>query len=348
MTTETEIRAGDVTEKKEIRKPDSCILLMTLGCNLKCKMCYLWSNKEEREGFPSVDEWKYFIDSIDRFSGKPFTIIFGGGEPLLYKEELLTLIDYARHKGFRTSLATSGYYMDRVMVERLCDAGLNYIAFTLYSLSSRTQDFLRGVKGSVRKVKAAAAHFAHYNPQVEIAIDTVLMEPSRTHLTQLTKWVQMQKHISRIFFQAVMQPFHTKPTEAWYREKKYSFLWPKHVAKMIKVIDELINLKRAEGNDGKITNTISQFEIFKQYFMAPDHFIKKGLCPTCNNGNFGMAPDGSVTLCPYMQPIGNIKDNSLEGIWYSETAQQRRAEIRACNRNCHHIVNCWYEEESCS
>ena len=115
----------------------------------------------------------------------------------------------------------------------------------------------------------------------------------------------------------------------------------------IPFIDTLIEVKRKEGKNGKgkINNSMSQFEIFKEYFTAPQRFIKKEVCPTYNNGNFGVAPDGSVTLCPYVKPIGNIKQQSLDVLWFSEEAQKRREEIRHCDRNCHHIVNCWYEEE---
>ena len=124
------------------------------------------------------------------------TIIFGGGEPLMQKEALIELVSYAHEKGFRTSLATSGYEMDEETVKRLCNVGLDYVAFTLYSLHSKTQDFLRGVKGSVRNVKSAIRFFATHKPEVEIAIDTVLMEPNRKDIIKLTKWVKRHSHIS--------------------------------------------------------------------------------------------------------------------------------------------------------
>ncbi len=331
----------------EIKKPNSCILLITLRCNLRCKVCYLWANKEDPSQYPSIDEWKRFLDSIDSFAEKPFTIIFGGGEPLLDKEKLLNLMSYASQKGFRISLATSGYYMDEATVKQLCGAGLHYCAFSLYSLSDKKQSYLRGVKGSVKRVKNAVKYFSRYGPHVEIAIDTVLMEPNRRHILKLTEWVKNNKAVSHIMFQVVMQPFHTKPDEKWYFDGRYKFLWPKEPGKMTAVIDSLIDIKILEEEEGggKINNSVAQFRIFKDYFTSPNKFIKKEVCPTYNNGNFGVAPDGAVTLCPYIKPIGNIKKQSLDEIWFSDESRRRREEIRHCVRNCHHIVNCWYEEE---
>ncbi|MBU1863706.1 MAG: radical SAM protein [Candidatus Omnitrophica bacterium] len=385
MITKLDENTPKIDKTQQINKPNSCVLLLTLSCNLKCKVCQLWCNKEDRTHFPSLDKWKAFLDSIEYFINKPFTplenaaqgekntiknnansndtailiksvkerpltgftVIFGGGEPLLFKDELLVLIAYAHNKGFRTSLATSGYHMTEEAVKELCAAGLDYIAFSVYSLNGRKQDFLRGVPSSLKKVKEAIALFSQHGSHVEIAIDTVLMEPNRKDIVRLTKWVLKHKNISRIMFQAVMQPFHTKPLGDWYSDKEYSFLWPRNVKKMIKIIDNLKKLKRNEtkNGQGKVTNSIAQFEIFKQYFETPNRFIKNKHCPTSGNGHFGIAPDGAITLCPYMKGIGNVKEYSLEHLWYSQTACERREEIYSCSRNCHHIVNCWYEEE---
>jgi MoaA/NifB/PqqE/SkfB family radical SAM enzyme len=311
-------------------------------------MCYLWTNKEEVSQYPSFDEWRTMIDRLEVWAEKPFTIIFGGGEPLLYKEKVAALIHYAHTKGFRTSLATSGYYLDKETVLKLRNAGLDYIALTLYSLNPKTQDFLRGVKGSLRRVKKAIRYLNQYAPAVEIAIDTVLMEPNREEIVALTRWVQKHKSISKISFQVVMQPFHTPPCDTWYTEKKYAFLWPQSIPTMIDVIDSLQAMKRSEESRGEhtIQNDVHQFDIFKKYFEAPETFIKHQGCPMFNNGHFGVAPDGSITLCPYMEPIGNIKDAMISDIWNSQCAEKRRAEIQRCTRNCHQIMNCWYEDES--
>jgi MoaA/NifB/PqqE/SkfB family radical SAM enzyme len=182
---------------------------------------------------------------------------------------------------------------------------------------------------------------------LEIAIDTVIMNPNIDGLMDLTNWVIRDNRIHSIFFQAVMQPFHSQPMEEWYRTGEYDFLWPKDIKKIDFFIDELIKLKENPlGNKrDKINNPISQLKLFKAYFKKPEDFIKRSSCSVINGDAFTVSPDGSVNLCPYMKPIGNIRDKGIGDLWYSMEAQGRRDEITLCKKNCHHIINCWYEEE---
>ena len=50
--------------------------------------------------------------------------------------------------------------------------------------------------------------------------------------------------------------------------------------------------------------------------------------------NFFIKPNGDVTLCFSLKPIGNMKTQSAREIWYSAAAQERRRESVACERLC--------------
>ncbi|MFH1385357.1 MAG: hypothetical protein ABIH47_10425, partial [Candidatus Omnitrophota bacterium] len=73
MITKLDENTPKIDKTQQINKPNSCVLLLTLSCNLKCKVCQLWCNKEDRTHFPSLDKWKAFLDSIEYFINKPFT-----------------------------------------------------------------------------------------------------------------------------------------------------------------------------------------------------------------------------------------------------------------------------------
>ncbi|MFH1801018.1 MAG: radical SAM protein [Candidatus Omnitrophota bacterium] len=336
-----------VTGDRKIKDPSSCVILLTLGCNLRCRMCHLWGNSEKDIVKPSLKEWKDFIASIDKPKDADFTVIFGGGEPLLFPDTLIELINTCHQRGFRTSLATSGYLMDETMAKRLAEAGLNYIALTLYSLKEEIHNDMRGKPDSYRRLMKAIEYLAKYRDSLEIAIDTVIMAPNLEGLVELAHFVKKDERLSSVFFQAVVQPFHSAPIEAWYNSEEYKFLWPKESQQVDLVIDELIKLKESAPKDrkDKINNSISQLKLFKRYFKAPQDFIKKTSCSVLNDNAFTVSPDGSVNLCPYIKPIGNIRDGGLKDIWHSPIANERREAILHCQRNCHHIINCWYEDE---
>lgn len=332
----------------EIKEPSSCVILLTLGCILKCRMCHLWENSEKDIVRPSLKEWKDFILSIPKPGESDFTVIFGGGEPLLFSDMLIELISASHQRGFRTSLATSGYLMNEAMAKRLAESGLNYIALTLYSLKEEIHNYMRGMPDSYKKLMQAIEYLDKYrSSSLEIAIDTVIMAPNLDGLLELADYVRKDARLSSLFFQAVVQPFHSSPKDEWYNSEEYKFLWPKESERVDFFIDELIKIKEntPQGRKDKINNSISQLKLFKRYFKAPQDFIKKTSCSVLNDNAFTVSPDGSVNLCPYIKPIGNIRSGSLKDIWYSKEARERREEIFCCKRNCHHIINCWYEDE---
>ncbi len=327
--------------------PKACVVLLTLGCTLRCKMCHLWANDESAIERPTHKEWECFLSSLQGFARPGMNVIFGGGEPLLFAETLLPLIDFAGQSGFRTSLATSGYLIDAAMAHRLVTSRLHYIALTLYSMHGAVHNYLRGMPDSHEKLMQAIAYLSGEHSPLEIAIDTVIMAPNLQELVSLAEWVARDSRLRSIFFQAVMQPFHSKPQDDWRATQPYEFLWPKDTDEVDAVIDKLITLKEdgvMRGRD-KINNPVSQFELFKSYFRNPLNFVKRYSCNATSGDAFTVSPDGSVNLCPYLKPIGNIRQNDIRDIWFSPEALERREEIVRCKKNCHHIVNCWYEEE---
>jgi len=335
------------TNSRQIKKPKACILLLTLGCTLRCKMCNLWLNDETKTIRPTLDQWKKFITSLAEFSGPGLNIIFGGGEPLLFPDTLIELISFCRKYNLRTSLATSGYFINEEMAERLVSSGLDYIALTLYSLNKDTHNFLRGMPDSYDRLMHAVKYLDGLHSKLEIAIDTVIMAPNLKEIIGLTEWVRQDARIRSIFLQAVVQPFHSLPLEDWHKSQEYNFLWPKEIKETDSVIDDLIGLKESVpcGQRDKINNPISQLRLFKSYFRNPADFVKKFNCNITGSEAFTVSPDGSINLCPYMPCVGNIREADIVQILHSQEAGLRRQEISLCKKNCHHIINCWYEEE---
>lgn len=334
-------------DKYQTKIPKACILLLTLSCSLRCRMCHLWQNDESSIKRPSEAVWKKFILSLKEFAASEFNMIFGGGEPLLFPDTLMELIKFSSKNSFRTSLATSGYFIDENCARRLVDSGLHYIALTLYSLNQKTHNYLRGKPDSYEKVMQAIGYLHTLGTSLEIAIDTILMAPNLSEILELARWVKDDSRIRSVFFQAVVQPFHSQEKDDWYKSEEFSFLWPRNRDEVDTVINNLIRFKESaqQNSIDKINNPVSQLLLFKSYFRNPNAFVKKNSCNLTNGNSFTVSPDGSINLCPYLAPVGNIKESSIKDIWYSKTAEERREEISSCKKNCHHIINCWYEEE---
>lgn len=332
-------------------QPRSAILLPTLGCNFHCKMCFHWQNMEENIERPSVKQWKDFASSFQEIientpTRDAFSVIFGGGEPLIFLKDVIEIIKHCADSGYRTSLATNGYMLNSEVVKQLIDSGLNNIGLSLDSLEETTHDQLRGVDGSYRKVMEGIDDFKKLNSNVRIAINTTIMAQNLDNIVKIADYVRKEDSISSVLFQAIVHPFHVQTLENWQETREYGFLWPQDLNNLYDIIDQLIELKKTGDFSAKIDNSISQLKAFKDYFKNPGKFIKTLKCNAADSGFFTIGPDGNVNLCPYMESIGSIKNRCLRDIWNSDKAVKIREDMSTCKRNCHHLINCWFEEEA--
>lgn len=107
-----------------------CVALeITQRCNLDCTYCYLSESSEALKDIP-IEEVFRRIDKIHEFYGPDIDVQVTGGDPTLRKrDELVAIIRYIKKKGLRSSLFTNGIKATRDMLEELCEAGLEDVAF---------------------------------------------------------------------------------------------------------------------------------------------------------------------------------------------------------------------------
>lgn len=322
-----------------VRKPAFCCIGVSLNCILRCRMCSIWkSDNSLIQGEPALEEWYRFVDQLAGLTGNSVVINIAGGEPLL-DDRNLALINFSAKRGLFTSMPTNGFLIDSRMAHRISESCLNEIDVSLDGINKNTHNSLRGTEGCYEKAIQAIDYLDSCRGNLKIAIIAIILEENLDEIIQLAEFVNQNKKIEAIIFQAVSQPFNTPLDDEWYKKSAYSFLWPKDSKKVCSVIDELIRLK----NKGyKISNPVSQLEVFKRYFVDPHDFIKASSC----NIDFYMNINqfGDVYMCPRKGVIGNIRKDSVKGIWYGQAANKIRGEARSCRVNCHHLLNCCYEE----
>ena len=107
-----------------------CVALeITQRCNLDCSYCYLSESSEALKDIP-IEEVFRRIDMIHAHYGANTDVQITGGDPTLRQgDELIAIVAYIRQKGMRSSLFTNGVKATREMLERLCAAGLEDVAF---------------------------------------------------------------------------------------------------------------------------------------------------------------------------------------------------------------------------
>lgn len=285
---------------------------------------------------PTVFQWKNAIASLREITDEGFLINFGGGEPFLM-EGLLELVRFAADKGFKTNIATNAYLIDEDVAKNIADSGLSTINISLDSIKEETHDYLRGVKGVYKRAMRAIEYLHKYCFKLKKGICSVIYQMNIDDIIELTEAIEKDVRLEWIYFMAPMQPNNTKLDPNWYRGK-FSYLWPKDKSKVNAVINRLIKLK----NRGyKIVNLTSQLKAFKSYFVNPQRFVKTAECNLSRA--LHVSSVGDVFICFQWLKLGNIKSDGIKELWYSKEAEAVRKNILGCKRNCHFLINCFFE-----
>ena len=311
---------------------------MTERCNLKCIQCELWKNKNLPKEL-TKEEWMGIILCLKEWIGGPYDLNFGGGEPFIRKD-FVEIIKFCAGEGIRTRVVTNATLLDENIIEVLSKIDTLTLNISLDGISPDTHDYSRG-KGAYQKLIDVLCSFKAKYRKCHIGITTILMRNNFMEVLDiLNKLVIKDKLVDGHVLQALWVPDVSGVySKEWYKK---SNLWPTESEKenLFAVIDKLLELKKGGA---PIWNSIEQLKFFKIYFSRLEEFISILPCDI-GNRNFIINTRGEVLLCWNLDPIGDILKENPEVVWNSTLADERRKEIRVCNKACR-ILNCNYNFE---
>jgi MoaA/NifB/PqqE/SkfB family radical SAM enzyme len=112
----------------------------TFGCNSKCKMCTYWQLTPRMKEDMSTEEVFQLLDEAYAFGMRGYYLF--GGEPLIRKD-IGKLVDYAKHRGFLTTMNTNASLLaSKALSLRNLD-----FAFVSLDYFNEYNDFIRGRRG---------------------------------------------------------------------------------------------------------------------------------------------------------------------------------------------------------
>jgi MoaA/NifB/PqqE/SkfB family radical SAM enzyme len=305
-------------------------------------MCNIWNIRDDKNIECTMAEKQRFVESLRGLVGPEFEFHLSGGEPLM-TEGILDLIRFISDEGYRTNLVTNGFLIEKSLARDIVNSGLNSLTFSLDGIMPETHDFIRGVKGSYERIMKAIEYLDAFrnNGLPKISLLTIIMGHNLDEILRLTEWAERDKKIEMISFQAITQPLCEDRDDLWFTREKNSLLWPKDTQKISAIMERLRELRL---NGCKIGNHPNHFLHFREYFRDPDKFLKK---IKCNLGDyeFHVDPYGKAFFCTLTEPFGNIKTDNLPEIWVSPRARSIREKVYSCKKNCHIMINCFYEDE---
>ncbi len=199
------LQQKEIRDKKTHLKslPTSIGIYFGNRCNLRCKMC---GNKGffTRAGFKK--ETKLLKATLeDAVSNFPYleTLIFSGGEPLVYKE-FNDILEIARKfLNLKLKLMTNGNLINDYWADRFCEIPFNIIAISLDAATDSTYRKIR-LRGKFDKVLGSIKNIndSKDNGKPEIQLSYVVM---KRNLDELINFVELAHRygVSQITYQAL-------------------------------------------------------------------------------------------------------------------------------------------------
>jgi hypothetical protein len=314
--------------------PDTLQLSMTNRCNLRCKMCSVWSNYQP-ENELTLEEMKDVIDQAAAWGIREINLC--GGEPLL-NPHCFSVIEHAKAKKMRVILTTNGTVINESVAKQLLETKLDIICVSLDGATAAVHDRLRGLEGAYEKI-IRGIQFLNDNEEAvgHKPIKVLIMTLHNDNLDEVLDYVSLAKrmridslYITSLVLDNVKLYSHAIESPLWIKGER--------LKKLDQTIDKLISLQQSHYGF-----SYPSFHLIKRYFRGE---LKKSDW-VCFAGfrRFVVCSDGNIQMCgEIIGSIRNVKD--MREIWNTRVARQKRKKIKQCRNFC--LQDCHARQESAS
>lgn len=315
------------------KKPVSFSFNNTERCQSRCITCNGWKTPADvAQDEMTTDEWKSVLLNMHRWMGN-YQFIISGGEPFL-RDDIFEIAQYASELGDTVNVITNGLAIPDKL-QMLLNSDFTNITFSLNAVKNpaihnesrgRSDAFKRTID-SIQNLNYMNKHYSDHKWK-NIFISTVVMPSNLSEIKPIAEFCKTEgigvsyqlMDNGDAFYSASVSDSQIYNTDV--------------KTGAIKAIDEMIDLKR-QGYP--VCNSYNQLEAFKILITTPDK-IQNIECMVGEN-NFAIDPYGNCRICFCMEPIGNLKENLPQDLWYSEKAEAVRESIKKCTKNCR-LLNC--------
>jgi MoaA/NifB/PqqE/SkfB family radical SAM enzyme len=255
------------------------------------------------------------------------------------------ILNFCRDNGILAGMTTNAIILKDRQAAQLVEARLFSLNVSLDGAKEATHDLQRGVKGSYAKVLRTIALMQEHSRKTGIKVPVVIKPTvSRLNFTEMPDLVRMVADlgVNGILFQ---------PLGDW-GTQEIDGLWIEDIPALQCVVDEVVAMKRAGypilSAEWHIQDWVAHFKR-ERVPNTPDRLRRAGLMsrpPSAREADpdgvqcwvglttMHIKTDGTVVNCHTLDPIGDVKKQSIRDIWYGEVARQRRAETVKCTIGC--------------
>ena len=302
------------------------LLELTYRCPLHCVFCYNPTEFASVGSELDTDDWLRVLREARALGAVQLGL--SGGEPLA-REDLEPIVAEAHSLGYYTNLITSGIGLTEARIGALKAAGLDHIQLSFQDSTRALNDFLSSTRTFELKSQVAALIRKHGYPMV---LNVVLHRLNIDHVAEI---LAMAESMGAEYVELANTQY-------------YGWAWLNRA----QLMPSREQLQRAEEATRQFRERVGgRMRIF---FVVPDYFETRP--KACMNGLgsvfLTVAPDGLALPChaARMLPgldLPNVRDRSVESIWYDSHAFNRfrgqswmKEPCRSCPQNTRDFGGC--------
>lgn len=341
---------------QSLRAPVAVVWSLSYGCNLRCMHCYQNASHPSSDEL-TLDEQLGIVDQMAQAGVS--MIVLSGGEPLT-NPNLWRLIERIRRYEIAISIDSNGVLMGKDVVESLKRAGVDSVELSLDSIDPASHDRFRGLNGAFEKTLHALDLCTEAGIFTTVATTTTALNyPDSRKLITLAR---NHKANRVVFFDLIPAGRGRSIKELRLSRRQLldlmALVKQQSSTSEIEVFTELPQFvvysstddEYSVSNHARRVLSIEKFTV-STFFdcTGRGNLYRKyarylGGCPAgriyCN-----IQPNGNVTPCMFMPeyPVaGNLKSQSFQEIWNSQTFQALRDRTRLSGkcRECKFTVVC--------
>jgi pyrroloquinoline quinone biosynthesis protein E len=275
---------------------------LTYACPLQCPYCSNPVDFASQGKELSTEDWLRVLGQARTMGATQLGL--SGGEPLA-RRDLDTLIVEARKLGYYSNLITSAVGMDEHRVARFREIGLDHIQVSFQASDAELNDLIAGTEAFEHKLAMARAVKANGFPMV------LCFVLHRDNIDRVGDTLELAKRLGANYVELATTQYYGW---AWVNRER---LLPSR--QQLESAEQVTNRFRDErAGDMKI------------YYVVPDYYETRP--KPCMNGWGQMfltiTPDGTALPCHASRQLPglsfpNVRDHSIEEIWYRSAAFNR-------------------------
>ncbi len=278
--------------------PANVQIAITNKCNFNCKMCQRFDLKV-RLGDMTVADFKKVIKHLGTAKN---IVLTGWGEPLLHPN-LIEMIQLCKEKDCDVRFTSNGNLLTAEMGQKLIDAGLNAITFSVDAVKSSDDEFGHPIQEQLNNIRNFVRLVKNQKASVEIYFQSTYHKNKEQDLYDVTE-LGKEIGVNRLRFSRLDVRFQKFERPSFKDEKQLI----KNIESRVKGTGIGIDFLPHVASDG----------ITKLAFKLTAPFLHRfgKYCLRTYNDIY-INEDGKATPCCALPNLvmGDAKEDTLDNIW---------------------------------